>query len=184
VWDANVDAGTRTVGSFMQWSTIGSINGGANQTLNTLRDTELSPTDDELTTNFAPVANGEPLTINYYTGGIGGTLVYTEQYNGASPTLEFSSLLATRKAGHDAGSDNGGNAAVVTAAGITLPASDDIDYVDIVPMTAGTVSYSTIDLTAGGGITSFTLDGELVAVPEPAAAMLLGVGALAFRRRR
>jgi hypothetical protein len=188
LWDGAIDTGPRSTGSFTQWTDIGSISGGADQVLDTLRETELASDDFELTSDFSPISNGQPLTINYYTGGINGHVVLSEQFAGTSPTLHFSNTIITRMQGQDGGGvDTGGSGfQVTTPAGVLLPLSDGIDFVDIVPPSNVTPQPSNVELTAGGGITSFTITGEVLELPEPSAIALAGLGAACWfiRRRR
>ncbi len=70
-----------------------------------------------------------------------------------------------------------------------MPASDNIDFVDILaPSNLALGPYASVSLTTGG-IPSFTITGEAVATPEPSTLALLAAGAIgligyAWRRRR
>ncbi len=185
---------------------------GANQVVSTVTATNLSDSIS-VTADFTAVCN-TPLTIDYYSGGPNGTLVYSEQSaNAGAASLSMGGGLAgsifpdtfyTDNTGswwqvwkYTAGLDRQGPAggfdqSITTAGGTVLPASDNINFIDFLatpidPTALG--PYSSVDLTAGGGISSFTVTGEAVATPEPStlallAACAIGLLGYAWRRRR
>jgi len=180
--------GTVPTGGFITQTAYGSTGGGTNSVVSTLTASQLS-TGVSLAANFSPVSNGQPVTINYYSGGPGGSLVYSEQHSGSSltifgveePTTIYLDLTLVYASG---GWDYNHPTTLVSAGGVTLPSSDGIDFVDISVPSNLTPQYSSDVLTAGGGIGSFTITGEAVTVPEPGLLGLTAVGVISLLRRR
>ena len=69
--------GTPTTGSYITSTITGSLGGGGIETLSTVTATQLADGDTQLNATFPPLS-GQPITINYYSGGPDGTLVYSE----------------------------------------------------------------------------------------------------------
>ncbi len=173
-------------GSFFESAQTGSIGGGANQLLSTVEAAQISSTDYAITSDFSPSdTGGLPLTINYYSGGPNGTLIYSEPFGGTNPSFIASSWPDTWYVDAQldppvvsAGVDfkNGGGAAF-SARGVQL--STTADFIDILAPTSGAVRYSSMALTAGGGdISSFTINSEITSVPEPSTILLACGGAV------
>ncbi|MGA2064178.1 MAG: PEP-CTERM sorting domain-containing protein [Thermoguttaceae bacterium] len=204
--DTSLDlGGTPPTGAFLKQTAMASTLGGTNQLVSTITATQLAGGSTSVAADFTPVSNA-PLTIDYFSGGPNGTLVYSEQAPGAG-VATVSCIPPGNTVVSIYGDNNGswyqfwkwtggvdGNlGAVTTAGGTVLPAGDNINFIDFLatPTASGAAlgPYSSFNLTAGGGISSFTVSGETVATPEPSTLALLGVGAigllgLAWRRRR
>ncbi len=206
-WDAAVtDLGTHADGSYMQVQSVAIFddgNGNVTRARSTFRETQTSSSSFSLTADVSQSWDGQPLTINYYGGGANGTVVYSETYNGATPSIAVPSRsgwfptlyldshgsIFSKDFSISGGWDpSGGIGEIITAGGVDLPASDNIDLIDIVAPTSLQPSYSLVDVTAGGGdISSFTITGEAIVAPEPATLALVGLGAvglLIFASRR
>ena len=197
--------GTPITGSSIT-STVTGWYGGQSQsqpaeTLSSLTTTLLADGDTQISATFPPLS-GQPVTINYYTGGPGGTLVYSE--NGGTG----GAAITVRKAGGyqdtsytdlnypnvdnpnvwTTGSDFSSAVGVTTAGGTELEGIDFIDFGasnSLVP-----TQYSADEMTVGGGgINSLQITGEAVTVPEPSTITLLLASAacllgFAWRRRK
>ncbi len=81
------DLGPLPSGSYIQSTAMATTSGGTNQLVSTIRGTQDSPNTFSVTADFTPVSNGQPLTIDYFSGGPNGNLVYTEQYAGTTPQM-------------------------------------------------------------------------------------------------
>lgn len=202
--DTSINPGTVPVGGYIQQTAYGPISGGTAPVVSTLTATEEDTNGDVmLTGTFPDSPTGGAITIDYYSGGLDGTLVYQETTNGNS----FG--ITVRKAGGDplATTESDWNyynwpnvcttaydtlayfLSVTTASGATLPESDDIDFIHFIAPTnlaMDSLGDSNIDLTSGGGLSGFAITGEALAVPEPASILLalLALGGCAFACRR
>ncbi len=191
--DTFIDPGAAPVGSYITETNYGPLSGGPAEVVSSMTSTQTSD-GIALSVDFPNSPPGEPVTINYYSGGLDGTLVYTETTSGGMLGL------TVRKAGgnqQSVESDwnyyNWPNVAttaydsaeffgqITTANGATLPASDDIDFIHFIAPTnlpMDNLDYSSISLTGGGGLGGFAITGEALMVPEPAS-ILLAISALA-----
>jgi hypothetical protein len=151
--------------------------------------------------DLSPLWNGQPTTLDFYSGGINGTLVYSETESDpiislGLPTLELSSGTWVWSQDGDLPGDTidqkwkpALDAAITTPGGTVLPADDAIDLIDFGATSSAPVQFSSDAITAGGGIGSFEIIGEQVIVPEPSSitllgSALLGLGLVCLRRRR
>ncbi len=188
--------GTPPIGASMEQQGYGSLGGGVNQLLSTGVLTQ-SSSGVQVTLDLSPVWNGQPTTLDYYSGGPGGTLVYSETESGPTTSFEIAPpnphpnpppwpiytyyndwyiIHGVPLQGATYGID-GFFGSIVPPLGTVL-ANDNIDFIDFsVPSTAA-VQYSSTAITAGGGISSFEITGEAATTPEPSTLVLLGIGTL------
>ena len=83
----SADLGAVADGSYVQSTVMGNTGSGTNQVISTFTAMQLSDRVS-LTADFTPVSSG-PLTIDYFSGGPNGSLVYTEQYVGTTAQLSM-----------------------------------------------------------------------------------------------
>ncbi len=187
--DTGIALGSLPVGGYIQQTTYGAVSGGVAPLISTMTETQQSG-GVQSTADFSNSSNGLPLTINYYSGGPSGVVVHTEQSNTPSCVDHFLRIPDTMyddwnysnwpdvaTSGDDSNSAFG---QIVTPSGTILPASDNINFIDVLAPTnlpLQSLDYSSIVLTAGGGASSFAITGEALAVPEPAS-MLLAASAM------
>ena len=187
--------GTVPNGAFTEQRGFGSRGGGADQLLDSAVLTVVNSAASQLTMDLSPMWNGQPTTLNFYSGGINGTLVYSETEPGPTvgltlPTLALSGTWVWSQDGDLPGDTIDQkwkpslDASITTPGGTVLPAADAIDLIDFGATSPVPVQYSSDAITAGGGIGSFEIVGEQVVVPEPGTLVLVGAGAAAFGRRR
>lgn len=185
-------------GSYIQSTVMGTLDGLSNQVISSITTTKMAGGIAQVTADFPGLAVGTPLTTDYYSGGADGALVYSE--TSAAPLLTFTmgnspevnSIGADSVYGSwvSAAVDALSPSSISTANGTYLPASDGIDFVDILAPANAQPQYTSMNLMAGGGnISSFTITGEVVTVPEPATltllgSALLGLGVVYLRRRK
>ena len=192
--------GTVPNGAVLEQQGFGSLGGGTNQLLDSAVLTVVNSATSQLSMDLSPIWNGQPTTLNFYSGGINGTLVYSEIEAGPTigltlPTTVLSGTWAWSQDGDLPGDTidqkwkPGLDASITTPGGIVLPAADAIDLIDFGTTSTAPVQRSSVALTAGGGIGSFEIVGEQVIVPEPGTLALVVAGAVAgvsyhWRRRR
>ena len=186
--------GTVPNGSFWEQQGFGSLGGGTNQLLDSETLTFVNSTSSQLTMDISPLWNGQPTVLNFYSGGIGGTLVYSETE--AGPTIGLG--LTAASGGTWVNSQDGDlpgdtldtrwkpslDASITTPGGIVFPAADAVDLVDFGATSIAPVQFSSDAIKAGGGINSFEIIGEQVIVPEPGTLALAGFGAAALVSNR
>jgi hypothetical protein len=192
--------GTVPNGAFSEQQGFGSLGGGTNQLLDSAVLTAVNSATSQLTMDLSPLWNGQPTVLNFYSGGINGTLVYSETEAGPTIGLDLPAAMSDGTWVWSQDGDLPGDtidqkwkrsldASITTPGGTVLPASDDIDLVDFGATSPSPVQFSSDAITAGGGIGSFEIIGEQLIVPEPAAITLLGssmlgLGVVYLRRRR
>ncbi len=185
-------------GSVLEQQGYGSLGGRTNQLLDSAVLTVVSSAASQLTMDVSPMWNDQPTTLNFYSGGINGTLVYSEAEPGpivnlALPTLALSGTWVWSQDGDLPGDTIDSrwkpslDASITTPGRTVLPAADAIDLIDFGATSTAPVQRSSVAITAGGGIGSFEIVGEQVIVPEPGTMALVGAGAVAlvsYRWRR
>jgi hypothetical protein len=183
--------GTVPNGAFIDEQAFGSLAGGPNQLVSTEVLTQVGSSAYQVTMDLSPVSAGEPSTLNFYSGGPNGTLVYSETEAGATATFDapwgepgvapivttalessrskgwsrqegvFSWLLGIRPVAFSAPVG-----AITTPGGTLLPATDKIDFVDFEVLVQSAsppvLQYSSENITAGGGIGSFAITNEVL----------------------
>ena len=167
--------GTQANGAYLKSTAVGTVNGATNQVISTDTVTQTS-TGYAVTPDFSAVSNGQPLTIDYYSGGINGTLVYSE--TASNPTIgivdaanpgDIVVSITTDWGPHwysgptggiDIGTISIGHPSVATADGKELPPTDNIDLIDFVAPSDASILNTGLDVQAGGGIGSFAITGE------------------------
>ncbi len=189
---------TSPSGGYVKMQTYGSLGGGSAQLLSTETATQLSGGTTELALDLSPGWNGQPCTFNFYSGGPNGTLVYSETQS--DPTTDanvyyWSNLglgitgyadvtppgnpdTSLQSSGWDwwTGPGTQLDVTIMTPGGHMLPSSDNVDFMDfLVPHRPGRRNTRRKPWTAGGGLTSFEITGEVLTTPEPSAAPAAGL---------
>ena len=133
------------------WKGFGSLGGGANQLLDSAVLTVVNSATSQVTMDLSPMWNGNPTMLNFYSGGIDGTLVYSETE--AGPTINFNlptQVLSDTWTWSQDGDLPGDtidqkwkppqSGSITTPGGTVLPGSDAIDLIDFGATSAAPVS--------------------------------------------
>ena len=166
-------------GAVMEQQGYGSLGGGTNQLLDSAVLTVVNSATSQLTMDVSPIWNGQPTTLNFYSGGINGTLVYSEAESGPTvdltlPTLALSGTWVWSQDGDlpgdtiDSRWKPGLDASITTPGGIVLPAADAIDLIDFGATSTAPVQRLSVAITAGEGIGSFETSASKSSCPNRA----------------
>jgi hypothetical protein len=183
--DTSMGFGAVPTGAYIEETNYGPVSGGVAPVVSTLTATAGS-SGGTLSADFPNSPSGQPITIDYYSGGPDGTLMYHETTTGPafamdyylqipdtiSSDWDYSNWPDVATEAEDSYSTFG---AITTVGGTMLPASDDIDFIGIAAPTNIQTEYSSISLTGGGGLGGFAITGEALVVPEPSSIFLGGI---------